>query len=103
MTHWSPMLGRVLVLAALLFAQHLGLRHHVWHAAGASANPAASTEGDVSAKSAASRLCEFHGSFDTVLGAVDSAPPAIIAVALFGQSFESAPSQAISLAGPTPA
>jgi len=71
----SSIAGRIVLVAALLLAQHSALAHLIWHAAAGHAQDAeasASPEPSV-VISAEEELCGFHTSLGTVLGAVGSA------------------------------
>lgn len=61
-------LGRVLLVVAVLLAQHTALAHELWHAA-----PPASSDATKPAKGA--KLCDLHHLLGTVLGVAHGAPP----------------------------
>jgi len=65
-------LGRVLLVVALLFAQTAGMAHELWHAA----TLAADSDGDVKTPKG-SPLCNFHTALASVAAALNSAhnPP----------------------------
>jgi hypothetical protein len=71
-------LGRVLLVAAFLLAQHSALAHQVWHFAGGGAQD---TQADPSSKSKGHPLCEQHVALGTVLGALNASS----AVCLFAE------------------
>jgi hypothetical protein len=85
-------LGRALLVVALLLAQQTAFAHQVWHAAG---EPAKSTQN--------SKLCDQHAALDTVLGALNG----FHAPALFAETaplhFTAAYSSAASLPALPPA
>lgn len=54
------MLGRVLVIVAMLLAQRAAFAHELWHLDAAKGDPAQQT------------LCDFHDALGTVLGAADA-------------------------------
>lgn len=62
-------LGRLLLVVAVLLAQHTALAHELWHAA-----PPASSEAPVPTKGA--KLCDLHDLLGTVLGVADGVPAA---------------------------
>jgi hypothetical protein len=74
--------GRILLVAALLFAQTAGMAHELWHAA----TPAAHSDGDVKTPKG-SPLCDFHTALASVLGAIHGDAPAIDAVASLQTAF----------------
>jgi len=59
---------RLCLALALLCAQQVALAHALGHAARQDASPV-------------QQLCSFHGSMDTVAGAVDCAPPTFASAA----------------------
>lgn len=63
-------LGRVLLVAALLLAQHAAITHEIWHAAGA-----ASAQGPQPPAGKSNKLCDLHDLLGTVLGAASGAAP----------------------------
>ncbi|HUQ24488.1 MAG TPA: hypothetical protein VM140_02370 [Burkholderiales bacterium] len=63
-------LGRILLVAALLFAQTAGMAHELWHAS----TLAADSDGDAKTPKGGS-LCDFHTALASVLGALDCAAP----------------------------
>jgi hypothetical protein len=69
-------LGRVLLVAALLFAQTAGMAHELWHAS----TLAADADGDVKTPKGGP-LCDFHIALASVLGAIHGDAPAIDAAA----------------------
>jgi hypothetical protein len=69
-------LGRILLVAALLFAQTAGMAHELWHAS----TLAADFDGDVKTPKG-SALCDFHTALASVLGAIHGDAPAVDAVA----------------------
>jgi hypothetical protein len=59
-------LARLLLVAALLFAQTSGVAHELWHAS------SLATHGDGDSKAPKGNpLCDFHTALSAVLGAVD--------------------------------
>jgi len=64
------LLGRLLLVVALLFAQAVGVAHQVWHDAAPVVAHADEATGDGKAPQK-SLLCDFHTALSTVLGAVD--------------------------------
>ena len=65
-------LGRILLVVALLFAQTAGMAHELWHAS----TLAADSDGDVKTPKG-SPLCDFHTALASVAAALSSAhnPP----------------------------
>jgi len=78
-------LGRVLLVAALLLAQHAALAHQYWHA---SASQAA--QGPKAPQPQGDRLCGFHDLLGTVLGIAGGAAPAPTFLALSEPGFTTA-------------
>jgi hypothetical protein len=61
-------LGRLLLVVALLFAQTGGVAHEIWHAASLAA------DGDGEAKTPKSNpLCDFHAALGSISAALSSA------------------------------
>jgi len=56
-------LGRLLLVVAVLLAQHTALAHDLWHAAGSPGTQAPSAPGGK-----ANKLCNLHDLLGTVLG-----------------------------------
>ena len=67
-------LGRVLLVAAFLLAQHSALAHQVWHFAGG----AQDTQADPASKSKSHPLCDQHVALGTVLGALNASSAACV-------------------------
>ena len=67
------LLGRLLLVVALLFAQASGVAHELWHAS----SLAAHADGDAKTPKG-NPLCDFHTALGSVLGALNGAshPPA---------------------------
>jgi hypothetical protein len=65
-------LGRILLVVALLFAQTAGMAHELWHAS----TLAADSDGDVKTPKG-NPLCDFHTALGSVSAALSSAhnPP----------------------------
>jgi hypothetical protein len=75
-------LGRILLVAALLSAQTAGMAHELWHATTLAA------DSDGAAKTPkGSPLCDFHAALASVLGAIHGDAPAIGAVAALRTAF----------------
>lgn len=71
--------GRLLLVVALLFAQAGSVTHEIWHAA----SLAAAIESDADSKAPNKNLlCDFHTALASVLGAIHGDAPAIDAVAV---------------------
>lgn len=70
-------LARVLLVIAFLGAQHLALAHQIWHAGGPASSELAAKP--PAGKSSQDRLCDFHGSLSTVLGAVSGKATIVVA------------------------
>lgn len=64
-------LARLLIAAALLFAQQSALAHQIWHFAGAPAQYAASSE-PRDTDAGGTPLCKMHAALGAVLGALGS-------------------------------
>jgi len=65
------LLGRVLLVVALLFAQAGAVSHEIWHGT-------LLADGDSDSKAPQKNLlCDFHTALSAVLGAVDGAPQAV--------------------------
>jgi hypothetical protein len=60
-------IGRILLVCAILLAQQTALAHDLWHAGGAPAQGSKSPDGK--------KLCDLHDLLGNVLGAVSVAPP----------------------------
>jgi len=75
-------LGRVLLVAALLFAQTAGMAHELWHAS----TLAADSDGDVKTPKGGP-LCDFHTALASVLGAIHGDASAVDAVAPLQTAF----------------
>lgn len=60
-------IGRILLVCAVLLAQQTALAHGFWHASGAPAQGSKSPEDK--------KLCDLHDLLGNVLGAVSAAPP----------------------------
>ena len=75
-------LGRIVLVAALLFAQTAGMAHELWHAS----TLAADSGGDVKTPKG-SPLCDFHTALASVLGAIHGDAPPIDAVASLQTAF----------------
>lgn len=89
-------LGRILLVAALLFAQTAGMAHELWHA-----STLAADGGDAKTPKG-SPLCDFHTALASVLGAIHGDAPAIDAAATLQTAFPAAdvPAARISLLAP---
>jgi hypothetical protein len=73
LSSFAAKLGRLLLVAALLVAQHSALAHGVWHLAGAPAAYGAASAAGGPQDSSGSALCKQHEALGSVLGALGSA------------------------------
>jgi hypothetical protein len=71
---------RLVLVAAFLLAQAAGIAHQAWHDAGGFAAQAGTgaPEGKAPPKNP---LCDFHSALASVLGAIQGAPAASVAIA----------------------
>ncbi len=62
-------IGRILLVCAVLLAQQTALAHDLWHAAGGQ------SAADQSKNTKGKTLCDLHDLLGTVLGALSATPP----------------------------
>jgi hypothetical protein len=77
------LLGRLLLVFALLFAQAGAVSHEIWHATALSADGDAKTP-------KGNPLCDFHTALSAVLGAIHGGCGTVDAVAALDTAFISA-------------
>src|SRR5260370_32695099 len=78
-------LGRLLLVVAVLLAQHAALAHQYWHASGAS------VAADAKKSPKSDRLCQLHDLLGTVLGIAAGAASTPTFLALAEPGFIAAP------------
>jgi len=80
-------IGRILLVCAVLLAQQTALAHDLWHAS-AQAGTAQSKSPD------GKKLCDLHDLLGTVLGAVSAVTPQTALLSLSDIAFFAAPERA---------
>jgi hypothetical protein len=91
------LLGRLLLVVALLFSQAGGVAHEIWHAS----SLAADADGEAKTPKG-NPLCDFHTALSAVLGAVDGGSHAVVLDVQSAIAFARADASAIGLSAPTP-
>jgi hypothetical protein len=77
--------GRILLVCAVLLAQQTALAHDLWHANAAQAGASGSKNPD------AKKLCDLHDLLGTVLGVVSAVTPHTALLSLSDVAFFAAP------------
>jgi hypothetical protein len=96
--------ARVLLAAALLFAQQSALAHQIWHLGAASTgHSSVSAPADDGKGATSDRLCDFHAALGTVLGGASCAAAAATPPDVQQVLHAVAPATALRLAGLPPA